>query len=101
MLDSTMVSFYTKIMNVILAGILGGWELMIVILAVLLLFGSKKIPELAKGLGTGIKEFKKAAREVTDEIQGAANQKPQQNKPQAKVETPLPIALPISDKPSQ
>ena len=39
------------------------------ILAVLLLFGSKKIPELAKGLGQGIKEFKKATREVTDEIQ--------------------------------
>jgi sec-independent protein translocase protein TatA len=41
------------------------------LLAVLLLFGAKKIPELAKGLGTGIKEFKKATKEVTDEIQNA------------------------------
>ena len=49
-------------------------EWLIVILAVLLLFGAKKIPELAKGLGTGIKEFKKATREVTDEIQSASNE---------------------------
>ncbi len=45
---------------------------MVLILAVVLvLFGAKKLPELAKGLGTGIKEFKKATREVTDEIQNA------------------------------
>jgi len=43
----------------------------IVLLAVLLLFGAKKIPELARGLGQGIKEFKKATKEVTDEIQNA------------------------------
>jgi len=51
------------------AAFLGGWEWVIVLLAVLLLFGAKKIPDLAKGLGQGIREFKKAAREVTDEIQ--------------------------------
>ena len=52
---------------------------MLIILAVILiLFGAKKLPELAKGLGTGIKEFKKATREVTDEIQNAAEDKPQQ-----------------------
>ncbi len=61
-------------MNVMLAGFLGGWEWIIVILAVvLLLFGAKRIPELAKGLGSGIKEFKKAAREVTEEVQNAGN----------------------------
>ena len=60
-------------MNIMIAGFLGGWEWLIVILAVLLLFGAKRIPELAKGLGSGIKEFKKAAREVTDEVQNAAN----------------------------
>jgi sec-independent protein translocase protein TatA len=40
---------------------------------VLILFGARKIPELAKGLGQGIKEFKKATREVTDEIQNAVD----------------------------
>ena len=58
-------------MNVMFAALLGGWEWVIVLLAVLLLFGAKKIPELAKGLGTGIREFKKATKEVTDEIQNA------------------------------
>ena len=68
-------------MNNMLAALLGGWEWVIVLLAVLLLFGAKKIPELARGLGTGIKEFKKATREVTEEIQNAADDKPQpQNK---------------------
>ena len=58
------------------AAFLGGWEWLIVILAVLLLFGAKKIPELARGLGTGIKEFKKATKEVTDEIQNAPSATP-------------------------
>ena len=58
-------------MNTMFATFLGGWEWLIVILAVLLLFGAKKIPELARGLGQGIKEFKKATKEVTDEIQNA------------------------------
>ena len=49
-------------MNTIFATFLGGWEWIVIILAVLLLFGAKKIPELARGLGTGIKEFKKADR---------------------------------------
>ncbi len=63
-------------MKIMIAGFLGGWEWVIVILAILLLFGAKKIPELARGLGTGIKEFKKATREVSDEIQNAAEEKP-------------------------
>ena len=63
-------------MNVMFAAWLGGMEWVIVILAVLLLFGAKKIPELAKGLGTGIREFKKATREVTDEVQKAADDTP-------------------------
>lgn len=51
----------------------GGWEVVLILAVVLLLFGAKKLPDLAKGLGTGIKEFKKATREVTDEIQNAGN----------------------------
>tara|TARA_B100000902_G_C27106049_1_gene811196 strand:+ start:747 stop:926 length:180 start_codon:yes stop_codon:yes gene_type:complete len=41
----------------------GGWELILIVLVVLLLFGGRKIPELMKGLGGGIKEFKKATKE--------------------------------------
>jgi sec-independent protein translocase protein TatA len=46
-----------------------GWpEIMGILVIVLVLFGAKKVPELMKGLGTGIKEFKKASREVQDEL---------------------------------
>jgi sec-independent protein translocase protein TatA len=47
---------------------IGGGELMLVVLAVLLLFGSNKIPELAKMLGKGVREFKKATDEIKKEI---------------------------------
>lgn len=64
-------------MNILFAGMLGGWEIVLILAVVLLLFGAKKLPELARGLGSGIKEFKKATREVTDEIQNAADDVPQ------------------------
>jgi len=81
-------------MNIMFAAFLGGWEWVVVLLAVLLLFGAKKIPELAKGLGTGIKEFKKATREVTDEIQNTTTDAP----PSAKSAAPAPSRadLPVS-----
>jgi sec-independent protein translocase protein TatA len=63
-------------MNVMFAGMLGGWEIVLILAVVLILFGAKKLPELAKGLGTGIKEFKKATREVTDEIHNAMEDTP-------------------------
>jgi len=50
-------------------GMPGGWEWIIIILVVLLFFGAKKIPELAKGLGRGIREFKDATKEIKDEIE--------------------------------
>jgi len=55
-------------MNTLLAGIFGGWEIVLILAVVLILFGAKKLPELAKGLGQGIKEFKKATNEVSSEI---------------------------------
>ena len=45
---------------------LGPWQIVLIALAILLLWGGKKIPELMKGLGGGIKEFKKASREDDD-----------------------------------
>jgi sec-independent protein translocase protein TatA len=58
-------------MNMMFAGMIGGWELVLILSVVLILFGAKKLPELARGLGTGIKEFKKATRDVNDELQRA------------------------------
>ena len=45
------------------AGFLGGYEILMIVVVVLLLFGGKKIPELARGLGKGIKDFKKATED--------------------------------------
>ena len=63
-------------MNFMFAGIVGGWEIVLILAVVLILFGARKLPELAKGLGQGIKEFKKATREVTDEISTAMDESP-------------------------
>jgi sec-independent protein translocase protein TatA len=60
-----------KKMNVELAflGGLGGWEILLILMVLLIFFGAKKIPELAKGLGKGIKEFKNATNEIKEEIE--------------------------------
>lgn len=50
-------------------GGLGGWEILLIILVLLIFFGAKRIPDLAKGLGKGIKEFKDATKEIKDEIE--------------------------------
>jgi sec-independent protein translocase protein TatA len=50
---------------------LNGWEVVAILAVVLIIFGAKKLPELARGLGQGIKEFKKSSREIQDEIQQA------------------------------
>jgi sec-independent protein translocase protein TatA len=55
---------------------LGGGQILLILALILIFFGAKRIPDLAKGLGQGIKEFKKATREVTDEIQNSANYTP-------------------------
>ena len=55
---------------------LGGGEIILILALVLILFGAKKLPELARGLGQGIKEFKKATRDVTDEVSASMNETP-------------------------
>jgi sec-independent protein translocase protein TatA len=80
-------------MNAILAVFgMGGGELILVLGAVLILFGAKKIPEFAKGLGQGMKEFKKASKEVTDELENAMNSEPAPPPPQK-------IAAPVNTEP--
>lgn len=49
-------------------GVIGPWELVIIGLVILLLFGGKKIPELMQGLGKGVKSFKKGYSEVENEL---------------------------------
>jgi sec-independent protein translocase protein TatA len=52
-----------------LIGMPGGWEWIIILFAILLLFGGKKIPELMRGVGKGIKEFNNAKANIKNEIE--------------------------------
>ncbi|WP_394354072.1 twin-arginine translocase TatA/TatE family subunit [Flammeovirga agarivorans] len=55
--------------TILLFGMPGGFEWVIIGLVVLLLFGAKRIPELARGLGSGIREFKDAKNQISEEIE--------------------------------
>ncbi|MBR3012758.1 MAG: twin-arginine translocase TatA/TatE family subunit [Bacteroidales bacterium] len=55
-------------------GSLGFWEILLIVLVFLLLFGGKKIPELMHGLGKGMKSFRKGMNEVEDEIKEATKE---------------------------
>ena len=53
---------------------MGGWEVFLILTVVILLFGAKKIPELARGVGKGIREFKDATKEIKSEIEEGAKE---------------------------
>ena len=63
MYDSIMTGLYILPMAMV-----GMWEVLIIALVVLLLFGGKKIPELMKGLGKGVKSFKDGMKEVEEDV---------------------------------
>ena len=52
----------------LLFGSLGFWEIALIVLVILLLFGGKKIPELMRGLGKGVKSFKEGMKDVEAEV---------------------------------
>lgn len=61
---------------------LGGTELLIVFVVILLVFGPSQIPKMARGLGQAMREFRKAQREIGDELKSDENAgKPPENKP--------------------
>ena len=62
---------------------IGPGQLIIILLIVLLLFGAKKIPEIAKGLGKGIKDFKGALKEDEDETKKPSDDRNSDNRPSA------------------
>ncbi len=57
--------------EIFLSAMPGGWEMVVIALVILLMFGAKKLPELARGLGQGIREFKGAVDGVKDELKDA------------------------------
>ncbi|WP_018478840.1 Sec-independent protein translocase subunit TatA/TatB [Pontibacter roseus] len=56
-------------------GGLGGTEVALILFVILLFFGAKRIPELARGLGRGIREFKDATNEIKDDLEKSVNDK--------------------------
>lgn len=68
-------------------GSFGGLEWIVIGLAVLLLFGAKRIPELARGLGQGIKEFRKASDDIKKEIEEGQQAEPASSSKQEKAPT--------------
>ena len=54
---------------------MGPLEMILIFLAILLLFGAKRLPEIAKGLGKGINEFKSAMKDTTNELKGSIDDK--------------------------
>ena len=80
-------------MNILIAfGMPGPQELILIFLIVLILFGAKRLPELARGLGKSIKEFKRATSEVEDDIREAMKEeepkKPSQSASASKEDSP-------------
>ncbi|WP_311136410.1 Sec-independent protein translocase subunit TatA/TatB [Hymenobacter aerilatus] len=60
-------------------GDLGGGEIMLIMVVILIFFGANKIPELARGLGKGIREFKDASSEIRNEIENSGRPTPNQS----------------------
>lgn len=87
-----------------LFGMLNGWEVVAILAVVLIVFGAKKLPELARGLGQGIKEFKKSSREIQEEIQEAIDvdappPPPRKVAPPAEPTAPRTESVPQSSEP--
>jgi sec-independent protein translocase protein TatA len=61
-------------MSALLAWTPGPWEIVLIIVVVLLLFGGKKLPELARGLGKGVRMFKKELHDVKDAVENESEQ---------------------------
>ena len=61
--------------STLLLGMIGPWQIVLIVLVFLLMFGGKKIPELMKGLGKGIKEFKNASKGEEDNNQSESEDK--------------------------
>jgi sec-independent protein translocase protein TatA len=58
----------------------GGWELIVILLFVLIFFGAKRIPEMARGLGKGIREFRGTVSDIKDELDSTNEEEKKQEK---------------------
>lgn len=61
-------------MHTVLVWMPGPWEMMVIALVFIVFFGAKKIPEMARGMGKGIREFKDATKEIKKEIEDSSEE---------------------------
>ncbi|MEM8556637.1 MAG: twin-arginine translocase TatA/TatE family subunit [Bacteroidota bacterium] len=87
--------------NIPIAIGLGPWEIALVMLVVLLVFGAKRIPEIARGLGKGIREFKDATSEISKELQVDPPRQQVQPPPQQTYQQPTYAPPPQQQAPQQ
>ena len=79
----------------------GSWEMIIILLVVFLVFGSKRLPDVARGLGKGMREFKREMQGITDEINKVTQEPPEKRRgPASEREKDTPSA-PAADSQSQ
>ena len=86
-------------MNTTFFAFLGPWEIALILALALLIFGAKKLPELARGLGQGIKEFKKASRDVQNDLQRAIDNIEEDSSLPKSSSDSSPVEPPSSSKP--
>ena len=77
---------------------LNGWEIFLIFFAILLLFGAKRLPELARGMGKSVREFRKATHEVEENFREAMDQEPAATAKPAAAPAPTATAVPSTPK---
>ena len=82
--------------SLLFLGDLGGGEIMLIMVVILIFFGANKIPELARGLGKGIREFKDASTEIRKEFEGHGLPAPPPQAPVAQWPYAAPYAAPTT-----
>ncbi|WBT07689.1 Sec-independent protein translocase subunit TatA [Corynebacterium sp. SCR221107] len=75
----------------------GGWELVLIIAVIVLLFGAKKLPDAARSLGRSMRIFKSEIKEMNNDDQPQAQAQPQQQITNGGVQAPNPAAAPIQN----
>jgi len=85
-------------MILLFLGDIGGGEVMLIVFVVLMFFGSKQIPQLARGLGKGIREFKDAANGIQREIEKSMHETPAAERVETERIEPKPLNLPVESE---
>lgn len=62
-------------------GPLGIWEILIILVVILLIFGPRRLPEMAKGIGQSVREFRKGIRDMKDDFEAGSNDEPAKKQP--------------------